>query len=421
MKSNQKSLNKAVALFESLGKLVIKFKWFVVIFWIIVSVLIVRYLPSLSSVTSSNNSDFLPTSSQSEKAIKLANVFGNSNAGPAIPVVILSKNGPITSSSNQAYISTLSANLKKVSSVVKVENAGISKDNQAEELIVASSANYSGTGLGVVTSLRQAITNSKLPSSLEAHLAGDVAVNADISKSSGHTDTNLQLYSVLFIVLLLLLIFRAPLAPIITLIPSFLVVTISGPIIAEAANHGLKVSSLAQLLLTVLILGAGTDYGLFLIFRVREELKNGLNNDDAIIRALGRVGESITFSALTVIVALLSLLFATFELYSNLGVPLAIGIGLMLLVGLTLLPALISIFGRAVFWPSLRKKSKESLGIWGKLSASVVKRPAVVLSVGVIFFIALALGIPGYKSGGFGGEHFTSSRKRFSLRKSDIK
>ncbi len=403
MKSNKKSLNKVVASFELIGKLVTRFKWLVVIFWVVATILIVHYLPSLSSVTTSNNSDFLPASSQSEKAIKLANVFGKSNVGPSIPVAILSKNGPITSNQNQNYINALITNLKKTKSVIKVDNAGISKDNQAEELIVISSSNYSGTGVGVVTSLRTAIKNTNLPPSIEAHLAGDIAVNADISKSSGHTDSNLQLYSVLFIVILLLLIFRAPLAPIITLIPAFIVVTISGPIIAEAANHGLKVSSLAQLLLTVLVLGAGTDYGLFLIFRVREELKNGLEKNEAIIRALGRVGESITFSALTVIAALLSLLIATFELYSNLGVPLAIGIGIMLIAGLTLLPALISIFGRAVFWPSLKSHKNQGQGIWGRLSSSVVKRPALVLSVGVIFFIALALGIPGYKAGGFGG------------------
>ena len=70
------------------------------------------------------------------------------------------------------------------------------------------------------------------------------------------------------------------------------------------------------------------------------------------VNALTKVGESITFSALTVIAALLSLLFATFQIYSNLGIPLAIGIGVMLLAGLTLLPALLAIFGKAAFWPS---------------------------------------------------------------------
>ena len=133
----------------------------------------------------------------------------------------------------------------------------------------------------------------------------------------------------------------------------------AGPLIAEATHAGLKVSALAQLILIVLVLGAGTDYGLFLVFRVREAVRDGMPMREAVVHSLGRVGESITFSAGTVIAALLSLLAASFGIYSNLGIPLAIGIGLMLLAGLTLLPALLAIFGRAVFWPSKLKVGHE--------------------------------------------------------------
>src|ERR1700748_2771477 len=142
----------------------------------------------------------------------------------------------------------------------------------------------------------------------------------------GSTDSTIQLLWTVFIIVLLLLVFRALLAPLVTLIPAFLAVTISGPLVAEAAHHGLKVSPLAQILLIVLVLGAGTDYGLFLVFRVRENLRAGLDKRQAVIAAVERVGESITFSAATVIAALLSLLAATFEFYSDLGIPLAIGI-----------------------------------------------------------------------------------------------
>src|SRR5262249_59857128 len=101
----------------------------------------------------------------------------------------------------------------------------------------------------------------------------------------------------------------------------------------------------------VVVLGAGTDYGLFLVFRVREELRAGRSPHEAVAHALARVGESISASAGTVILALLTLLLASFGLYHDLGIPLAVGIAVMLLIGLTLLPALLAIFGRAVFWP----------------------------------------------------------------------
>ncbi len=338
MQSRPKSLNKVASFFEGIARFVIRFKWLVILFWIVISILVVHFLPSINSVTNSNNNTFLPASSISQKALKLANVFGQNNIVPSIPVALLSKNGLITSPADQNYVLKLASNLRKVSNVAKIDNAGISKDGLAQELVVVTHSSVNVNHIGLVTNLRRAINATKLPANLEAHLAGSIAVNADNAKNSGHTNGSLQLYSIVFIVILLLLIFKAPLAPLVTLVPPFLVVLISGPIIALAANHGLKVSALAQLLLTVLVLGAGTDYGLFLIFRVREELQGGLSKNEAIIKALGRVGESITFSALTVIAALLSLLFATFELYSNLGIPLAIGIGIMLLGIVALLP-----------------------------------------------------------------------------------
>ena len=162
-------------------------------------------------------------------------------------------------------------------------------------------------------------------------------------------------------------------------------------------------SPLAQILLIVLVLGAGTDYGLFLVFRVRENLRAGLDRKQAVIAAVERVGESITFSAATVIAALLSLLFATFEFYSNLGIPLAIGIGVILLAGLTLLPALLAIFGRAVFWPSKTQAGTGKTGVWGRVAARIVSHPAPTLVVGLIVFGGLAFAVTAYTPAGFGG------------------
>ena len=98
--------------------------------------------------------------------------------------------------------------------------------------------------------------------------------------------------------------------------------------------------------------------------------------------AVTRVGETITFSALTVIAALLSLLVATFQIYSQLGIPLAIGIGTVLLAGLTLLPALLAVFGRAAFWPSKTRTGTGKPGLWGRVATRIVRRPASSLAPG---------------------------------------
>ncbi len=276
---------------------------------------------------------------------------------------------------------------------------------QAAQIQVLSNVSQGDQGAmtDLVKNLRSTITAAGPPAGMQVHLAGQLAINVDQQNQSGNTGNEVQGAAFIFILILLFLIFRSVLAPFITVIPALLSVTIAGPIIGELGNHGLKVSSLSQLLLIVLVLGAGTDYGLFLVFRVRENMRNGQANHDAVVNALTKVGESITFSALTVIAALLSLLAATFQIYSQLGIPLAIGIGVMLLAGLTLLPALLAIFGKAAFWPSKPKAGASSTGVWGKIATRVVRRPAAALLIGVIVFGALSVAVTAYQSAGFGG------------------
>ena len=370
-----------------------------------------KALPSLASVTQGNNSSFLPANAPSEKATVLAGPLGQSLSVTPVPVIAAVGSGQLTAA-DQSYLSTLQADLRKVETVKTVRDLGESTvpgpgkvAGQAAQLQVQSTVSTGDQGAMTtfIDDLRGAITASHPPAGMQVHLAGQIAINVDQQGKSGQTGNEVQGASFVFILILLLIIFRSLLAPLITVIPSLLSVAIAGPIIAELANHGLKVSQLAQLLLIVLLLGAGTDYGLFLVFRVRERLRLGDSNQDAVVNALTKVGESITFSAFTVVAALLSLLFASFQIYSNLGIPLAIGIGVMLLAGLTLLPALLAIFGKAAFWPSKPKPGGDTSGLWGRVASRIVKRPGVALAIGVVVFGALSAAVVNYSSAGFGG------------------
>ena len=232
-----------------------------------------------------------------------------------------------------------------------------------------------------------------------------------------------------------MLIFRSLTLSLVTLAPAFLSVVISGPLVAAAAQHGLKVSPIAQFLMIVLVLGAGTDYGLFLVFRVREQLRIAGHEGgpgpsvwsdlrgpreparQAIVTSITRVGESITFSAATVIAAVLTLLLASFPFYADLGVPFAIAIAVTLLAALTLLPALLSIrlsllgVKRTLFQRLFRRpkllpwdiQGSGKAGVWGTISGRIVRHPLPTLLAGLIFFGALAVGVTGYKGAGFGG------------------
>jgi RND superfamily putative drug exporter len=199
-------------------------------------------------------------------------------------------------------------------------------------------------------------------------------------------------------------VFRSVLAPLVAVVPAALVVLVSERLTAVVAVHlGLGISQIASLLLIVLVLGAGTDYALFLMFRVRETMRDGAQCRDAITLSVGRVGETITFSAGVLIAALGSLAFATFSLYSGLAAPLSIGIGLMLLAGLTLLPALLAVLGPVAFWPSSVRAGASVSGWWGRTCARIVQRPLLVLCAGLAVFGGLAVAAGTYVAAGFGG------------------
>jgi putative drug exporter of the RND superfamily len=391
--------------FAAIGRFAVRFRWPVVAAWIIIALAVMAFLPSLNNQIQTNNESFLPASAPSVRAASLAAPFGMNDLQP-VPV-IAARSGTHLTPADVTAVAALQGRLRTVPGVASVRDLGRSPDGQAEELLVLARVGggmMSNQTTTLVDALRAKISPGALPSGLQVHLAGDLAGQVDSDAASNSTGNSILNIAAVFIVVLLMVIFRSLLAPLLTLAPAFVSVTVSSGLVAEAAQHGLKVSSMAQLLLIVLVLGAGTDYGLFLVFRTREELRTGLTPQAAVARALGRVGESITFSAATVIGALLSLLAATFVLYSDMALPLAIGIGVMLVAGLTLLPALLAIFGRAAFWPGKTREGAGRTGLWGKVAARIVRRPALTLAAGVIVFGLLAAASFGYKGGGFGGQ-----------------
>lgn len=389
--------------FAAIGRFAVRFRWPVIAAWLAATVLCVHFLPSLSSVSKSSNTEFLPASTPSMGAARLAGAF-ESAQNPRV-VVVVARRSPLTAA-DEAAVSGLAGRLRAVPRVVTVRELGVSPDGAATQLAVELDVPRfaaDSTAKPTLLAVRGAISATPMPAGLTAHTAGQLASEIDGRRASAGTDNRTQLLSIVFILALLLAVFRSVLAPLVTLIPAAVVVQLSGPVIAEAARAGVQVSSITQLMLIVLILGAGTDYGLFLVFRVREELRAGRSHGDAIVRAVTRVGESVAFSAATVIAALLSLLMATFGIYQSLGVPLAIGVFFMLLAGLTLLPALLAVLGRAVFWPSRIRAGQPAAGWWGRVAGRVVRHPALTLAAGAVFFGALAVAALGNRPAGFGG------------------
>lgn len=437
------------AIFSAIGRFSVRFRWLMTLAWVIATIAAVAFLPSLSSVTQNDNTKFLPPNAPMEKALVLDAPFGGGNQVP-IPVIV-ARAGSALTQQDLAAITALQANLAKVHNVKRVIPGAPTPATPAGQAVQVVAYVPEATSssqpliISMVSGLRGAITATALPAGLQAHVAGAYPVAADQAQATSGQGKEVQLLSALFIVVLLMLIFRSFSLAIVTLIPAFLSVMIAQPLVAEAASHNLiSVSSIAELLIVVLVLGAGTDYGLFLVFRVREQLRlagheggpadiaaaggtgRALWNDlrrprdparTAVVESITRVGESITFSAATVIVAVLTLLAASFAFYADMGVPFAIAVAVTLVAALLLLPALLSIrlsllaVKRTLFQAWFRKpklipwsiQGSGKAGVWGKVSARIVRYPVPTLLAGLVFFGSLSIGVIGYRAAGFGG------------------
>lgn len=391
-------------MFKAIARFSVRFRWLIIIFWVAAIPLTIHFFPNISDVQKNDVSDFLPAKVETNKAAKLEKAFEKKNTATNTYLIIYRSSGQLTQA-DKAAADKIADDVAKVKEVTEVRDLGQSADGQARQLLIG----ISGAGFGdqitaIIKDIRDAVGRASLPAGLHANLAGENAAAVDQQNANSRGQTNTERYTVVLILVLLLIVFRSVLAPIITLLPAVMALLIAQPVIAEATKIGVKVGFITQILLIVLLLGAGTDYGLFLVFRVREELRNGLKPKEAVVKALSRVGEAITFSAATVIAALLTLVLASFGLYQGLGPALAIGLGIMLLMGLTFLPAIMSILGRAVFWPSKTSKREQKIGLWGRLADNAIKHTRLMLVLGVLVFGLLTAGLIGYKSAGFGNQ-----------------
>jgi len=388
-----------MSFFEALAAWVVRFRLLIIASWVAALAAAMVALPSLGSEVNSDPSLFLSGSARSVEAASLGAPLLGSRTTSKVTVVAATS-GSRLSGADVAAIEREARLAQQVPGVQSVRYVAESPGGEAVQLAVTVARDTSDVaGLKpVIAALQATFPKAGAPPGLQLHLAGPAATNAANNASGNKATGRIGILSVVLIIVLLLIVLRSPLAAVITFVPAVVALLISEKFIAGLGAHGLQISSVTQTLLIVLMLGAGTDYGLFLVYRFREELRAGAGEQEAVVRALARVGESITGSAGTVILALLTLLLAGFGLYHDLGIPLALGVAVMLLAGLTLLPALLAVSARAVFPGRTVGLAADRPGLWGRVAARAARRPVAVLCAGVAIFAVLGLAATAYKT-----------------------
>ena len=231
---------------------------------------------------------------------------------------------------------------------------------------------------------------------LGVYLAGPAAYDDDSAKAFGGVDHTLLFATVLVVVLILLLVYRSPLLWLLPVLSAGIALTSAEAVIYLLAKSGLiVVNAQSAGILTILVFGVGTDYALLLVARYREELRRHADRHQAMAVAMRRAGPVVIASAATVVISLLFLQFADMNSTRGLGPVAAIGVATGVLVMITLLPALLVIAGRWIFWPARPAFGSPDLartGAWARLGRGIARRPRLVWLVTAAVLGACALG-----------------------------
>ena len=232
-------------------------------------------------------------------------------------------------------------------------------------------------------------------SGLRGQLTGSAAISVDQTAAFNRAEKIISIATVLLILILLALVFRSVIIAFLPLLVVGLVHQMAQSLTACFADwFGFSVSSELAPLLIVVMFGVGTDYIVFMLFRYREQMGKGQDPHESLMVALCRAGEVIVSAAVTVMLAFAALLVASIGQLRSLAPGLIIGVGLMLLAALTLVPAVLSLFGATVFWPTTPKPHDPAHRTRSeRMGAAVAKRPGVVLLASVVVLVVLATGV----------------------------
>ena len=379
----------------------------------------------LSEVQKNDNASFLPAQAESTEVMNEVARFNESEALPFI--VVMEGSGAVTPQQQEAaadFVSQLPGlRLPKLGGdhslgdyLTETPRVAIpSKDGQALLLVVPVDSKKSAEPYGDTTplfeaadELRAAARTAVAPSGLTTYVTGPGGITADLVTAFGGIDGILLLVALGVVFVILLVVYRSPILPFAVLITAVFGLALAAlAIFPLARDEVIGLSGQSQGILSILVVGAATDYSLLLVSRYKEELHDHDSTWVAMKRAWRGAVEPIVASGATVILGLLCLLLSDLGNTSGLGPVGAIGIAGALVSALTFLPAVLLLFGRSIFWPAIPRldhvHAQDKIGtrgLWGRVASMVGEHPRRTWVLTLAGLLAAAAFLPTLKAEG---------------------
>jgi len=368
-------------------------KWIVLGFWLIAFVGLGSFSSKLAEVQNNEASSWLPSSAESTRALEKLEPFQDPNA---IPTVVVYERASGLTPDDLAAAKEQATEFQAMEGVEgQVMGPIPSEDGQVVQTVVTF--NFGENGWEQMPDTADTLTEMAAIDGVTTYIAGSGGQAADSFEAFAGIDSTLLLAALGVVVIILLFTYRSP---VLWILPIFSVVvglvTSLGLVYFLAKYADLTVNGQSQAILSILVIGAGTDYALLLVARYREELRRHDDKHEAMAFALHRAAPAILASAATVALGMLCLLFADMSSTAGLGPVAAIGVAITFLVMVTLLPALLVICGRWIFWPKrpgFGSTEPTSSGFWAKVGQRIKMRPRAVWALTGALLLVACLGL----------------------------
>jgi putative drug exporter of the RND superfamily len=396
-KPNMPALAAAGGIFPRLGDLVVRRPLVVIGFWIALAAVLTLTLPQLAVIAAQRQPAMLPDNAPVMVTTReIVEAFHDKGSDNFVLVVLTDEKG-LGPGDENTYRTLVDKLRQDTTDVVAAQDflgtpqlreVFTSKDNKAWYLPVnLAGASGSPPGRVAYQHVNRLVKQTVAGSTLTANMAGPAATTEDITEIGERDLHVIELGTTIMVLVILLIVYRNPLTMLVPLITIGISLTTAQGVLAGLAELGLGVSSQTIIFMSAIMFGAGIDYAVFLISRYHDYVRRGADSDQAVKRGLTSIGKVIAASAATVAVTFLAMFFTKLPVFSTVGPPLAIAIGVAFVAAITLLPAILVLAGRRGW---IRPRRELTTRFWRLSGVRIVRRPKTHLVASVIVLIILA-------------------------------
>lgn len=371
--------------------------------WILILIISIFALPNIKELTNAHSDITLPSNVQSNVAQYIKNNWGAKKKNTyEVALVFNKKHGKLTEADKAAINNTLDkfTNDKHKygikDSLLPDSNIATRKKLQSKDGTTWVAQFNIAKSHGTIEEVYNQMNRDAKTQGLRTYVTGADILQHDFSASIQEGVKKTEAITVVFIFIVLVIVFKSPIVPLISLLTVGVSFLTSFSIVTNLVEHAnFPFSNFTQVFMVIVLFGIGTDYNILLYDKFKENLGKGMDKYEALHDALFKAGKTILYSGLSILIGFTALSLAKFSVYQS-TVGVAVGVAALLVVLLTLNPFFMAVLGKKMFWPVKKFTGESDDKLWHGISASTLKHPIIYLVVLAVVTIPFMLMYSGH-------------------------